>query len=95
MTDISGFNKYASLFCESCSIQHFICIRQFRNIFNISLFKLAQSTKCNLLNKKSWSQKNLVEVIPKVFNTVKTQPVFTCSKLTIETLEQGVKYVQS
>ena len=26
---------------------------------------------------------------------VYTQPVFTCSKLTIETLEQGVKYVQS
>ena len=24
-----------------------------------------------------------------------TQPEFTCSKLTIETLEQGVKYVQS
>ena len=24
-----------------------------------------------------------------------TQPVFTCSKLTIKTLEQGVKYVQS
>ena len=23
------------------------------------------------------------------------QPTFTCSKLTIETLEQGVKYVQS
>ena len=28
-----------------------------------------------------------------VFNP--TQPAFTCSKLTIETLEQGVKYVQS
>ena len=29
--------------------------------------------------------------------SVKTlsQPAFTCSKLTIETLEQGVKYVQS
>ena len=27
--------------------------------------------------------------------TVQTQPAFTCSKLTIETLEQGVKYVQS
>ena len=26
---------------------------------------------------------------------VATQPAFTCSKLTIETLEQGVKYVQS
>ena len=25
----------------------------------------------------------------------KTQPVIKCSKLTIETLEQGVKYVQS
>ena len=24
-----------------------------------------------------------------------TQPAFTCSKLTIETLQQGVKYVQS
>ena len=24
-----------------------------------------------------------------------TQPAFTCSKLTIETLEHGVKYVQS
>ena len=26
---------------------------------------------------------------------VKTQPAITCSKLTIETLEQGVKYIQS
>ena len=24
-----------------------------------------------------------------------TQPAFICSKLTIETLEQGVKYIQS
>ena len=24
-----------------------------------------------------------------------TQPAFTCSKLTVETLKQGVKYVQS
>ena len=27
--------------------------------------------------------------------TVNSQPAFTCSKLTIETLEHGVKYVQS
>ena len=26
---------------------------------------------------------------------VSTQPAFTCSKLTIETLKQGVRYVQS
>ena len=30
-----------------------------------------------------------------IVNTEPTQPVRTCSKLTIETLEQGVKYVQS
>ena len=27
--------------------------------------------------------------------TMITQPAYTCSKLTIERLEQGVKYVQS
>ena len=30
-----------------------------------------------------------------IFCRVITQPAFTRSKLTIETLEQGVKYVQS
>ena len=28
-------------------------------------------------------------------NTFASQPAITCSKLTMETLEQGVKYVQS
>ena len=28
-------------------------------------------------------------------SVISTQPAITCSKLTIETLEQGVKYVQS
>ena len=32
---------------------------------------------------------------PNSIYIVSTQPAFTCSKLTIETLEQGVKYVQS
>ena len=27
--------------------------------------------------------------------SIETQPAITCSKLTIETLEEGVKYVQS
>ena len=31
----------------------------------------------------------------KFYHVVTSQPAFTCSKLTIETLEQGVKYVQS
>ena len=29
------------------------------------------------------------------FLEIDTQPAITCSKLTIETVEQGVKYVQS
>ena len=37
-----------------------------------------------------------VEVLVKtVLNLALIQPAFTCSKLTTETLEQGVKYVQS
>ena len=31
----------------------------------------------------------------KLLNFHPSQPAFTCSKLTIEILEQGVKYVQS
>ena len=46
----------------------------------------------NVLQKSS---KNLVqrEIEPK--EPTGWQSAFTCSKLTIETLEQGVKYVQS
>ena len=45
-----------------------------------------------------WSQSHFICGIiaaPISFKVVSTQPAFTCSKLTIETLEQGVKYVQS
>ena len=34
-------------------------------------------------------------LIDDIISSVPSQPAFTCSKLTIETLEQGVKYVQS
>ena len=30
-----------------------------------------------------------------LFSIISTQPAFTCSNLTIETLKQGVKYMQS
>ena len=36
-------------------------------------------------------QRSVVEVFAKIV----TQPAFICSNLTIETLEQGVEYVQS
>ena len=40
-------------------------------------------------------QKHVQSCEEKHKNYQQTQPAFTCSKLTIETLEQGVKYVQS
>ena len=36
-----------------------------------------------------------VKIIEVLQIYLKTQPAIACSKLTIETLEQGVKYVQS
>ena len=42
------------------------------------------------------NDKLLNERVPATFSTKQiSQPTFTCSKLTIETLEQGVKYIQS
>ena len=38
---------------------------------------------------------NFKRVLDVEWDTINTQPAFTCSKLTIEALEQGVKYVQS
>ena len=39
--------------------------------------------------------RNIQSLAIKIFKIEQTQPAITCSKLTIETLEQGVKYVQS
>ena len=41
-------------------------------------------------NETMNNQNNLI-----ILNNLPSQPAFTCSNLTIETLEQGVKYVQS
>ena len=49
------------------------------------MFKVALWTLCNLLN--------VCQVNSRGNRT--SQPAITCSKLTIETIEQGVKYVQS
>ena len=44
-----------------------------------------------LVSKFKRQSKKLLKANKKILN----QPAFTCSKLTIETLEQDVKYVQS
>ena len=42
------------------------------------------------------TRKHLLHYLPgRLFHQKHSQPAFTCSKLTIETLEQGVKYVQN
>ena len=41
------------------------------------------------------STENVYYITRQNLHFVLAQPAFTCSKLTIETLEQGVKYVQS
>ena len=42
------------------------------------------------------SDRDMVNIVAQSWPLGKpTQPAFTCSKLTIETLEQGVEYVQS
>ena len=52
------------------------------------------NVKMALLEKKFAQEKEYFEG-EAIFILLTTQPAFTCSKLTIETQEQGVKYVQS
>ena len=47
-----------------------------------------------LESPKSFEKKELVSIIS-IIPCNNTQPAMTCSKLSIETLEQGVKYVPS
>ena len=60
-------------------------ISNFTNIFS----------RTNPESVPSTAQNFFCAVIILSFGLKISQPAFTCSKLTIETLEQGVKYVQS
>ena len=46
----------------------------------------------NVIDTLSYRTSQLWSLLPE---GIKLQPTFTCSKLTVETLGQGVKYVQS
>ena len=48
-----------------------------------------------LTRKRFWVSQKLVILSFFTFRIVPSQPAFTCSKLAMEILEQGVKYVQS
>ena len=57
---------------------------------------LQYTPQAKTINTQETERKlNVHEMIRRRAERVLSQPAFTCSKLTIETLEKGVKYVQS
>ena len=69
-----------------------LCKLLFLPIFRNDLQALLYKT---YFNSNEYLRKNIHNMQIFRCRHDKTQPAFTCSKLTIETLEQGVKYVQS
>ena len=57
-------------------------------VFRINKNEYYLAIVCNFLSLYHRCQTVYIILMP-------SQPAITCSKLTIETLEQGVKYVQS
>ena len=74
---------WATIFSFKCEC---FCLQISPNIFKYHEISLNSNTKLF----ENYRQKSSGFTV----NTI-TQPVITCSKLTIETLKQGVKYVQS
>ena len=68
-------------------IQFNICLKNYENSARITC---SLEEKCNVKITASFPTNGLVKLRPPPH-----YPTFTCSKLTIETLEQGVKCVQS
>ena len=71
------------------------------NVLDLSLYILHIGTNDQSLEESAETIVELVIETTEYLKTqksnvvVSTQPAITCLKLTIETLEQGVKYVQS
>ena len=65
--------------------------------FEVQFIKKLSNTEADL--KKCVAYKEACNTnktyLKRYFLKIPSHPAFTCSKLTIETLEQGVKYVQS
>ena len=58
-----------------------------KNILKTDTYTFSNDQTTYIINHKFDCNKNCLVYL--------TQPAITCSKLTIETLEQGVKFVQS
>ena len=68
-------------------------LKHFCNQKNIHLILNANIKEEHLGIKKLHLNRKGNSIFAK--NLLNTQPVFTCSKLTLESLEQGVEYVHS
>ena len=66
-------------------------------MFHLNVVSLVLATYLSLLQVSIRVPKISKEIFTASMQDITnvTQPAFTCSKLTVETLEQGVKYVQS
>ena len=64
-------------------------------VFSANIFLSAFQTlkNCNVTEKHIYTLGRYKK--SRKLYSISFQPAFTCSKLTIETLKQGVKYVQS
>ena len=62
---------------------------------NWKYWKCKKKLKIENINQQLKNKIEPLYFITKYFKIPPLQPAITCSKLTIETLEQGVKYVQS
>ena len=57
--------------------------------------KISERKMVNVIYISTFQNNHYIYCVDYEKGSKTTQPAFTCSKLTIETLEQGVKYVKS
>ena len=69
-----------------------LCI--YRKFLLLYLGEMAKQS-FDRLKRRYLKKTRFVQKIKQIWCVDPSQPAITCSKLTIETLEQGVKYVQS
>ena len=64
--------------------------------FSIACFSLISGRKKKIPTETIYQDRQIIIIDHKFIKSLfSTQQTFTCTKLTIETIEKGVKYVQS
>ena len=79
----------------SCFRKQHVLSRLFTRIFFLGKKGANQASQNNSFRPQLTPNINALTHVSFITSSINAQPAITCSKLTIETLEQGVKYVQS